>query len=189
MGAKRLKRVFANHREVLHLWANQAQSDARSENVFFEGDTCYSYGYHYPLAKLVKYRGHTVALINANGYSVTTSKHIRSARSAASHLITLDVDGYQGLSERCISSALLRLQGSLIETLFNHFNGRSFWSGARWENSLKNERRCLIVDIYYTYNLLGKLVKFRYVAQHEFMGQLVTDYDVPETSVDMGDPK
>lgn len=82
---------------VAHLWANQSQDSARkpgSNNFFFEGDTIYSYGRHFPIAR------HTVALEVKDGqrtrsgvkvpvilfttrrYSVTTSNHISSVARA-----------------------------------------------------------------------------------------------------------
>ncbi len=53
--------------------------------------------------------------------------------------------------------------------------------------SAKGKRRdlCTVVDIYRTYNSEGKLVSLRYVATHDFMGQIVTDYDVVETTIMM----
>lgn len=51
--------------------------------------------------------------------------------------------------------------------------------------SAKGKRRdlCTVVDIYRTYNAEGKLVSLRYVAEHDFMGQKVMDYDVVETTI------
>ena len=43
-----------------------------------------------------------------------------------------------------------------------------------------------VVDIHKTYNLAGELVKERYVATHEFMGQTVTDRDVVAPTIQMG---
>ena len=73
--SERIKKVFSNGEQVIHLWANQSQSDARSRNVFFEGDTVYSYGRHYILGKLHTVKGNRVAVINSKKYSVTTAKH------------------------------------------------------------------------------------------------------------------
>lgn len=50
----------------------------------------------------------------------------------------------------------------------------------------KHSKLCTVTDIHRTYNSQGELVKLRYVATHEFMGQVVTDYDVPETTIAMG---
>lgn len=78
---------------VAHLWANQSQESARVAhgNFYFEGDTIYSYGSHFPIAKIVKHKGKSVVLFTTRGYSPTTSKHIWTVRSACRHLTTVDV--------------------------------------------------------------------------------------------------
>lgn len=50
----------------------------------------------------------------------------------------------------------------------------------------KHTYLCTVVDIYKTYNGANELVKIRYVATHEFMGQTITDYDVIETTIARG---
>jgi hypothetical protein len=50
----------------------------------------------------------------------------------------------------------------------------------------KHPRLCTITDILRTYNSAGELVDVRYVAEHEFLGQRVTDRSVCETTVAMG---
>lgn len=52
----------------------------------------------------------------------------------------------------------------------------------------RNKRRdiCTVTDIHRTYNEARELVKLRYVSTHVFMGQLVTEQDVVETSISMG---
>lgn len=54
-----------------------------------------------------------------------------------------------------------------------------------WHNDPKFKVRyvCTIVDIYKTYNSAGELVKLRYVASHDFLGQKVVDYDVVDTTI------
>lgn len=78
----RTKKVF-DDRNVAHLWANKVQSDARNQRhtFYFEGDTIYSYGRHFPIA--VHYKN--VVLFTLDTYSNTTAKHIDYVRSAASH--------------------------------------------------------------------------------------------------------
>lgn len=81
-----VKKVFSNSGEVCHIWAQQNQPEGRSSNCYFQGATVYSYGNHYPLGIiLTNKKGERAAVINAAGYSVTTSKHISQARSATSH--------------------------------------------------------------------------------------------------------
>lgn len=127
---KRIKRVFSNGRMVLHLWANQSQDSARSSNVFFQGKSCYSYGYHYELGRLVQYNGVTVAMINGAGYSNTTAKHILWAQGAASHMVTLKATSSSELNN--VKKALLEEQGFIVDQLFKHFSSRSFWSEEQW---------------------------------------------------------
>jgi hypothetical protein len=50
----------------------------------------------------------------------------------------------------------------------------------------KSPRVCTVTDILTTYNSKGELVKTRYVSTHEFMGQTVTEYDVPASAISMG---
>lgn len=74
-----MRRVLANHREVAHYWANEVQPYGESGNMFFEDDTIFSYGRHFPIAK--HYPGDVILFTN-RGYSVSTSKHISYTRQA-----------------------------------------------------------------------------------------------------------
>jgi hypothetical protein len=84
MRNKRQKHVFDTG-EIPHLWAHRTQEDARNRqsNLYFEGDTIYSYGSHFPIARHVlnKAGGHAVLFTTAS-YSVTTSGHCSAVRSA-----------------------------------------------------------------------------------------------------------
>lgn len=74
---------------VAHLWANQIQSDARTpnSNFYFNGDTLYSYGSHFVVAKHVTNEsGANAVLFSTRTYSNTTSTQQGIARYAASHL-------------------------------------------------------------------------------------------------------
>jgi hypothetical protein len=73
-----MKKVFSNASDVIHLFAQRTQDEARSNNVFFEyGNKLYSYGHHYLLAEFItNSKGEQAVYINNKGYSVTTSKHI-----------------------------------------------------------------------------------------------------------------
>lgn len=58
--------------------------------------------------------------------------------------------------------------------------------GTQFKTRGKAPRLCTVTDILKTYNSAGELVKTRYVAQHDFMGQKVNDYDVVATTIAMG---
>lgn len=119
---KRLK----NHREVTHFWANQSQEQGSSGNMFFEGDTIYSYGHHFKIARLVKdHYGRTVALFNNEDYSVSTSKHKSYTYSAASHLKVFTVPNLDGGHLENIRYLL-----NLIQKQKDHFKRDR--SGYKW---------------------------------------------------------
>jgi hypothetical protein len=64
------------HQEVASAWRCQTGKTKRGFNVFYEGDTIYSYGYHFPIAKLVQSPRHNgVILFTTDTYSVSTAKH------------------------------------------------------------------------------------------------------------------
>lgn len=68
-----MKKVFTSANDVIHLFSQQTQIEARSSNVFFYDKKLYSYGYHYLLGEFIE---SDTIMIDDSGYSVTTSKHI-----------------------------------------------------------------------------------------------------------------
>lgn len=50
----------------------------------------------------------------------------------------------------------------------------------------KRKDICTIVDIYKTYNSANELVKIGYVAEHEFLGETIKEYDVPQATIARG---
>lgn len=78
-----MKKVYTNSVDVIHLFVQQSQNEARVSNgsVFFNGTKIYSYGYHYLLGEFIENKeGDKAIIINDKGYSVTTSKHISQLR-------------------------------------------------------------------------------------------------------------
>jgi hypothetical protein len=47
---------MATHNEVAHAWAHQTGRCHRGHHMFYEGDTIYSYGHHFPIARLAATR-------------------------------------------------------------------------------------------------------------------------------------
>lgn len=81
---KRKKHVFGTS-EIPHLWAHRTQDEARNRqgNLYFTGDTIYSYGSHFPVARHVtNAAGERGVLFTTATYSVTTSSHCSAVRSA-----------------------------------------------------------------------------------------------------------
>jgi hypothetical protein len=83
----REKHVFDTP-EIAHLWAHKTQGDARNQqgNFYFDGDTIYSYGSHFPIARHVTgANGAQAVLMTTRGYSSTTSGHISLVRRSIPH--------------------------------------------------------------------------------------------------------
>ena len=64
--------------EFCRKWIKEPTRDRRNGNIFAQGGTLYSYGTHYPLARV---HGHLL-LVNSTPYSVSTARHQIRARSA-----------------------------------------------------------------------------------------------------------
>lgn len=77
-----MKLVYSN-KQLCHLWAHQTQAHGRNANksLFFNGSVIWSYGDHFPAAKIYD----DVVLINSETYSNTTAKHLSDIRSAVTH--------------------------------------------------------------------------------------------------------
>lgn len=65
-----------NNSMVAHLWANEKKESANGSNFFFEGESIYSYGYHFEAGRIVRNkRGEKAYLLNNEYYSTSTSAH------------------------------------------------------------------------------------------------------------------
>lgn len=58
--------------------------------------------------------------------------------------------------------------------------------GTMFKSAGKHPRTCIVEDMLTTRNLAGEVVRIRYVATHEFMGQKVTDSDVSPVTIARG---
>lgn len=79
-----MKNVF-NNSDLAHAYANQTQNSGRNSNgsFYFEGKTIYSYGKHFPIAKIVSNdNGLDCMLFTYRTYSNTTAKQISIVRNA-----------------------------------------------------------------------------------------------------------
>lgn len=72
-----------NNKEIAHLWAHKARESANGSHYYFRGDTIYSYGGHFPIARHVTNKdGVAAILFTTLGYSSSTSAHINYTRAA-----------------------------------------------------------------------------------------------------------
>jgi len=72
--------------DVAKVWLRQSQDYGQERSggsFYFRGDTIYSYGSHFPIAKLTAApNGESVILFTARTYSNTTARHIQAVQSA-----------------------------------------------------------------------------------------------------------
>ena len=66
-----MRKVFSSHAEVAKVWARRSQVEGRAGNIYFRGATIYSYGHHFPIARI---EGNT-CLFTTRSYSNSTAKH------------------------------------------------------------------------------------------------------------------
>lgn len=62
-----------------------------------------------------------------------------------------------------------------------------FTIGTQYTTRGKHPQLCTVTDILSTCNAKGELVRIRYVSTHLFAGQIVTDYDVCDTTIARGE--
>lgn len=84
----RIKRVLRDATEVAHVWATKPDYDVRSSNCYTRGDTIYSYGSHFPMARHLP--DGSVAHTTRH-YGATTSGHQWAVRHAVNHLKSIFV--------------------------------------------------------------------------------------------------
>lgn len=58
--------------------------------------------------------------------------------------------------------------------------------GTQYRTSGKHPDTCTVVDQLTTRNAAGEVVRERYVSTHEFLGQVITDHDVVDTTIARG---
>jgi hypothetical protein len=75
------RKVFDNSM-VAHIWAQQTQSEGRSNNgqFYFRDSTIYSYGSHFPIAQFSADK--SIVWFTERGYSPTTGRHISYTEDA-----------------------------------------------------------------------------------------------------------
>lgn len=66
---------MTTHDECAHAWANRTGRKRNAGRVFYEGDTIYSYGHHFAIARWVNVKGQDLVLFTSRGYSASTAKH------------------------------------------------------------------------------------------------------------------
>ena len=158
-----MKKVFSNTDEVIHVFAQQTQSEGRNStrSIYFEGKKIYSYGYHYLLGEFIN-KGKAI-IINDKGYSVTTSKHIAKLGVATNHykqfyIQNIDIDNvYNEISIDLINLGKARKPRIYLHSIFNLFNQLNEWIDYTKANKIKH--KCVVKKSTSKYIELKNIVK------------------------------
>lgn len=79
---RNFRKQYSTQQECAHAWAHGLSKNGRSSNLYFEGPVIYSYGEHFPIARI--HNG--TVYVTDRKYSQTTSCHVSISISAVSHL-------------------------------------------------------------------------------------------------------
>lgn len=123
------RKVFPT-KEVFHLWANQAQPEARNSayNVFFEDSILYSYGTHFEAANIYNTDTGPLYLVSSRKYSVTTAKHLSNAKSAIPKNNTyIEVPNVVIRTSNCHGENIAFLESSLMGLVSQFYCANSLW--------------------------------------------------------------
>ncbi len=98
---------------VAHLWANKSQDSARESGgrFYFVGDTIYSYGSHFPIARHVAHKGKAAVLFTTRSYSATTAGHKCMVEGACRHLTVFHVADLYGDHRKQVADYRSRFMG------------------------------------------------------------------------------
>lgn len=78
---------MASHEQVAHNWANRTGRCQTGHNLHYRGDTIYSYGDHFPVARHIENsKGEHAVLFTTDSYSISTTNHKNIVWRACSHL-------------------------------------------------------------------------------------------------------
>lgn len=117
-----------NNSQVAQAFAKGAIKGTGS-NMFIDGQTIYSYGYHFPIARHI---GAKVVLFNANGYSNSTAKHKNHVSSALAYFTVIQCP------DCAIEKAEDYLREQIKDATAKSKRARSQWAIDSWLRQIVN---------------------------------------------------
>ena len=167
-----MKKVFSNTSEVVHVFAQQTQSEGRNQSgsIYFRDNKIYSYGSHYLLGEFIN--SETI-IINDFGYSVTTSKHINELRNATRQYNVffsslIDVKNVQSLIEASLKCLAKSRRGEIYVDIINKLEkGLTKWVKFCKDNKIKKEH-------FYRYNYIVNKSDYNYKKMLKIANSLLT---------------
>ncbi len=91
---------MAKFADVAAAWRDQTGRTCKAGNVFYRDEVIYSYGRHFPMARLVLApTGDLVVFVTTKGYSGSTSMHLGIVRDAVKAMERFDVPDVMAKTE------------------------------------------------------------------------------------------
>lgn len=147
-----MKKVFTTSSQVIHLFAQRSQDEARCNNVYFNDlNRIYSYGRHYLLGEFITNDKEQLAImIDNSGYSSTTAGHISEITGATrqyKQFFTLSTNLDHVLGE--IENNVKKLQNARkpelcilpSQRLFDSLNEFITWTGNKTTKKHENYKK------------------------------------------------
>ena len=124
-----MRTVFNSHAQLANVFASQTQFNGRTNSMFFERETAYSYGRHYIAAKFMTAdNGEKVCFINKNQYSNSTAKHCQKLWNSIPDGIKVFRLSFGSWLDRDNLEDLIKKEFREIEILLaKQLNARSNW--------------------------------------------------------------
>lgn len=109
--------------ELAHNWAYQTKEHGRASSMFYEGDSIYSYGHHFKIARI--YKPDNFVLFTSRSYSSATAKHKSRVHSAVSHLTVITVPNVDAVDNSAHETNLSYLIKEIEENLQKSVRART----------------------------------------------------------------
>ena len=167
-----MRKVFSNTSEVVHVFAQQTQSEGRNQSgsIYFRENKIYSYGSHYLLGEFIN---NETIIINDFGYSVTTSKHINELRNATRQYNVfftslIDIKNVESVIEANLKCLAKSRKGETYIDIINELEkGLTKWVKFCKENKIKKEH-------FYKYNYVVNKSDYKYKKIVKIANSLLT---------------
>jgi len=185
-----MKTVFSSQAQLCHVWAQQNQPTGRAAHMYFDNETIFSYGSHYPAARIHKIKGKRFALVRSDTYSITTSKHLGHIKRAVSGLMSyFCVSGFEAIADpnKAVKDLDKHIDGLFDVALKRKFFADSYFNSP--DASIEIERHLESVSAAINEaNTLRKLIGLKPVrvnakkreAAHNHLLKLKDFYNSPE---------
>ena len=141
-----MKNVVSNH-SIAHMWMHQTQARARNagHSYYFEGDTIYSYGSHFPIARhITNAKGQKAILFTTRTYSMTTAHHLSLVRRSIPQDALVFYTPSVFLPDGAHQANVERYKLEIRNAVFDCSRARSTWRKERHHEralNLANEAR------------------------------------------------